>query len=132
MPLSEIDAGEIADRFLEAARGIDDYLDSHWENISRSEYETMSESARTLLRVSSFLTTEAVQLSIDQMEDAAMQLKQVITDAKESLGTLQNIRTAIRVAAGLVDLATAIMSRDPGAVLKAFQGLYELVQEQST
>ena len=129
MALTADDAREIADRFLEAAGAIDKYLDDNWETISRPDYETMSESARTLLRVSGFMTTVAVGLSIEQMADDAAELKQVIADAKESLARLQAIGSAIRVAAGLANLATAIMAKDPGAAFKAVRGLYELAGE---
>lgn len=129
MALNADDAKELADRFLEAATAIDKYLDDNWTTIDRADYETMSESAKTLLRVCSFMTTVAVGLSIDQMQDDAAQLKQVVAKAKESLARLQSVRRAMRVAAGMVDLATAIMSKDPGGIFKAFQGLHELTQD---
>jgi len=129
MALNADDAKELADRFLEAATAIDKYLDDNWTTIDRADYETMSESAKTLLRVCSFMTTVAVGLSIDQMQDDAAQLKQVTAKAKDSLARLQSVRRAMRVAAGMVDLATAIMSKDPGGIFKAFQGLHELTQD---
>ena len=129
MALNADDAKELADRFLEAATAIDKFLDDNWTTIDRADYETMSESAKTLLRVCSFMTTVAVGLSIDRMQDDAAQLKQVTAKAKESLARLQSVRRAMRVAAGMVDLATAIMSKDPGGIFKAFQGLHELTQD---
>lgn len=129
MALAADDARAVADQFLEAAEAIDSYLDANWGSIARPDYEILSESAKTLLRVSSFMTTVAVGLSIEQMEDDAAELKQVIADAKESLGRLQAVRTVIRVAAGLVDLATAIMARDPGDIFKAAKGLHKLTKD---
>ena len=132
MALAADDARLVADRFLEAAEAIDTYLDANWGSIARPDYETLSESAKTLLRVSSFMTTVAVGLSIEQMEDDAAELKQVVAEAKESLARLQTIRGVIRVAAGLVDLATAIMARDPGDIFKAAKGLHKLARESET
>ncbi len=129
MALSADDARDIADGFLDAARAIDSYLDANWETISRAEYETLNESARTLLRVSGFMTVVAVGLSIDQMADDSAELKKVIDDAKNSLAQLQAIGQAIRVAAGLVDLATAIIAKDPGAAFKASRNLFEVLQQ---
>jgi hypothetical protein len=129
MALTADDARAIADGFLGAAEAIDKYLDDSWETITRPDYEILSESARTLLRVSGFMTTAAVGLSIEQMQDEAAELKQVIADAKEILARLQAVRTAIRVTAGLVDLATAIMAKDPGDVSKAVKGLHKLTRE---
>ncbi len=129
MALTADNAREIADGFLDAHRAIDKYLDDHWETISRPDYETLSESGRTLLRISGFMTTVAVDLSIEQMEDDAAELKKVIADAKESLAHLQDIGKAIRVTAGMVDLATGIMARNPSAVFKAAKGLSEVIKE---
>lgn len=127
MGLSENEARGIADSLLSSAQAIDDYLDEKWETISRPEYETMNEAGRTLLRISSFCTTEAVGVSIDEMENPANELDTVIKDAKEKLATLQETRLAINVAAGLADLATSIVSKDAGSVLKAAKNLKKLV-----
>ncbi len=125
MALTADDAREIADALLDAYKTIDDYLDKQWETISRADYETLSESGRTLLRISGFITTVAVGLSIDQMEDDAAEIKKVIGDAKQKLEHLNEIGTAIRVAAGMVDVATSIVSRDPRSTFKAVKGLAE-------
>ena len=129
MALTADNARDIADGFLDAHRTIDEYLDEHWKTISRPDYETISESGRTLLRVSGFITTVAVGLSIEQMEDDAEELKKVIADAKDSLAHLQDIGKAIRVTAGMVELATGIMARNPRAVFKAAKGLSEVIEE---
>lgn len=129
MTISADDARALADGFLEAAQAIDDYLDANWRTMERAEYETLNESVKTLLRVGGFMTTVAVGLSIDQMDDDAAQLKQVVAEAKESLSKLKAVGQAIRVAAALVDLAAAIVSKDPGAAFKAAQGLYAIVKE---
>lgn len=125
MALSDDDARRIADQFLDAAKAIDQYLDDNWETISRADYDSMSEAQKTLLRNSAVMTTAAVGLSIDQMQNPAAELGQVIEEAKKSLKKLEAVGKAIRVAAGLVDLATAILAKDPGAAFKAANNLRE-------
>ena len=129
MAVTKKSAREIADGFLQSATAIDKYLDKNWGSISRAEYETLSESARTLLRVSAFMTTEAVGLAIADMKNEGDELKKVTSAARRSLAKLESVKSAIRVVAGIVDLATAIMSKDPGAVFKAAKGLRETVKE---
>jgi hypothetical protein len=123
MPLTADDARDIADAFHSAYEAIDRYLDDHWQTISRSDYDTLYEAKRTLLRGSASMRTEAVGLSIDQMADASAELKQVIGDAKESLARLETIGTVIRVAAGLADLAKGILDRNPGKIFNASQSI---------
>lgn len=125
MALTADDARVIADQFLEAAEAIDAYLDANKDTIGEADNETLRDAQKELLRSSASMTTAAVGLSIDQMADAAAELGQVIVEAKESLATLESIGKAMRVAAGLVDLATAIIAKNPGGVVKAVQGLRE-------
>ncbi len=127
MTITARDAREIADRLLAAAQAIDDYLDAHWQTISRPDYETLNESGKTLLRISSFVTTEAVGLALEEVEDDAAQLKHVIDEATETIRQLTNVRRAIRFAAGLADLATGIMSKDPKAISKSLRNLAGLI-----
>jgi len=123
MALTADDARVIADQFLEAAQAIDAYLDANKDTISQTDNDVLRDAQRNLLRSSASMTTAAVGLSIDQMADAAAELGQVITEARESLAHLESIGKAIRVAAGLVDLATAIIAKNPGGAFRAVQVL---------
>jgi chlorite dismutase len=125
MAFTADDARVIADQFLEAAEAIDDFLDANKDTISQADNDVLRDAQRNLLRSSASMTTAAVGLSIDQMADAAAELGQVITEAKESLAELESIGKAIRVAAGLVDLATAIIAKNPGGAFKAVKALRE-------
>ncbi len=125
MTLTADDARKLADLFLDTAKKVDDYLDAQWEtkSIGRAEYETLSESAKTLLRLSSFMTTNAVGLSIVQMQDDSAELKDVVKKANRSLGKLKKVKAVIRLVAGVADLAVAITAKDAKATWKAVKGL---------
>lgn len=125
MTLTADDARKLADLFLDTAKKVDDYLDAQWEtkSIGRAEYETLSESAKTLLRLSSFMTTNAVGLSIAQMQDDSAELKDVVKKANRSLGKLKKVKAVIRLVAGVADLAVAITAKDAKATWKAVKGL---------
>ncbi len=129
MTLTTDHARDLADQLLQAATAIDAFLDSEWETITRPQYEAMNESGKTLLRVSSFCTTEAVGLSLTEMEETAETLTLVIVDAKGSIEALNEARFGIQVAAGLADLATGIIARDPKAVGKSAKNLRKLLKD---
>jgi hypothetical protein len=129
MPLTADDARDIADAFQSAYEAIDRYLDDNWETISRSDYDTLNEAGKALLRRSALMRTEAVGLSIDQMADASAELKQVIGDAKESLARLETVGTVIRVAAGLADLAKGVLARNPGRIFNASRGIVRTIAD---
>ncbi len=127
MALTKDDARAIADAFLEAAEVVDGYLDRNFDNISRAEYEFLNESFKTLARVASFATTEAVGLAIADMDDPAAQLKTVIAQTKDKIKTLQTVGLTIRFVAGLVDLGAGIMAKDPKAIFNSAKNLGKLV-----
>jgi len=129
MTLTNDHARSLADQLLQAATAIDGFLDSEWETITRPQYEAMNESGKTLLRVSSFCTTEAVGLSLDEMEETADTLTAVIVDARGSIEALNEARLGIHVAAGLADLATGIIARDPKSVGKAAKNLRKMLKD---
>ena len=129
MTLTTDHARNLADQLLQSATAIDAFLDSEWETITRPQYEAMNESGKTLLRVSSFCTTEAVGLSLAEMEETADTLTTVIVDAKGSIEALNEARFGIRVAAGLADLATGIIARDPKSVGKASKNLRKVLND---
>ena len=129
MPFTANDARDIADAFHSAYEAIDRYLDDNWQTISRSDYDTLNEAGKALLRRSASMRTEAVGLSIDQMADASAELKQVIGDAKESLARLETIGTAIRVATGLADLAKGILDRNPGKIFNASREIVRTIAD---
>ena len=123
MPLTTEQARQIADAFLDAAHALDAYLDQQFNAIERAEYEFLSESFRTLLRVSAFATTTAVGLSITSMEQPAGTLTGVIQDAKQKIGALQTVGQVIQIAAALGDLGAGIMAKNAKSVLTSVGAL---------
>ena len=129
MHLTANDAREIANAFQRSYEAIDKYLDDNWQTISRSDYDTLNELGKALLRSSASMRTEAVGLSISQMADASAKLTQVIGDANESLARLERIGTAISVAALLVDLAKGILDRNPGNIVNAAKDIAGTIKD---
>ena len=129
MTLTTDHARHLADQLLESATAIDAFLDAEWETISRPQYEAMNESGKTLLRVSSFCTTEAVGLSLTEMEETADTLTGVIVDARGSIQALDEARLGIQIAAGLADLAAGIIAKNPKSVGKAAKNLRKLLDD---
>lgn len=129
MAFTADDARDVADELLAAAEAIDAFLDEHGASLGEPEYDALSESAKKLLRECGAVTTQAVGLSIDQLQDDAAEVKQVIIDAKDSLAKLESVGSAIQIAAGLVDLAMAIVGKDAGGAGKAVKGLYASIKD---
>jgi flagellum-specific peptidoglycan hydrolase FlgJ len=127
MALTEEEAYAIAKAFGEAAEAVIAYLHANYDKISSNERESLNESFKTLNYVSVAATTVAVGLAIDALANPAAALTNVINEAKEKIKQLQAIGRAIRLAAGLADLAFGIMARDPNAIVAAIMNLRNLI-----
>ncbi len=128
MALSSDDVGALADLFQDAAAAIRDYLRDNFDTSDSPDYAVLNDHAMTLVLKSSEMTTSAVGLAIDEMADDSAELRQVTAEAKDSLGQLQDIRTAINLAAAVVGLATAIASKNPGGAFNAAKDLRDALQ----
>ena len=128
MALSSDDAGALADQFQGAAAAIRDYLRDNFDTSDSPDYAALNDLAMTLVLKSSEMTTSAVGLAIDEMADDSAELRQIAAEAKDNLAQLQDIRTAINVAAAVVGLATAIASKNPGGTFNAAKDLRDALQ----
>ena len=128
MALSSDDVGALADLFRDAAAAIRDYLRDNFDTSDSPDYAVLNDHAMTLVLKSTEMTTTAVGLAIDEMADDSAELRQITAEAKDSLGQLQDIRTAINLAAAVVGLATAIASKNPGGAFNAAKDLRNTLQ----
>ena len=125
MPITDENARDIADDLLAAANEINAFTDLN--QTTPDQRTRLRQAAKALLRDSGSMTATAVGLTIGEMRDESAELRDAIGRAQEKLETLENAAQAIRVATGLVDLASAILGKDPGAVVKASRRLHEHV-----
>ncbi len=131
MALTKKEARIIADALVDAAEGIDRYLDDHFQEIDRPEYEFLNESFKTILRVAGFCTTAAVGLAIDALDNPAAELQGVIDRAKKKIKDLKEVDLVIRLVAGLADLAAGIMAKDPDHIVAAVTALGKRLEEEA-
>ncbi len=131
MALTKKEARIIADALLDAAEGIDQYLDDHFQEINRPEYAFLNESFKTILRVANFSTTAAVGLAMDALDNPATELKNAIDRAQKTIKDLKDVDLVIRLVAGLADLAAGIMAKDPDHIVNAVTALGKRLEEEA-
>lgn len=123
MAITADEARDIADDLLGAANEINAFMDLN--QTSREERAALRNAANALLRSSGSMTTTAVGLAIDEMQDESAALRDVIGQAKEKLETLESVAKAISIATALVDLASALLERNPGSIVNASRDLLD-------
>jgi sulfite reductase beta subunit-like hemoprotein len=130
--LTLADTRALRDMTVKAVDAIDDFQDRNWDNgsLTREEYMALDALERDLNRNAGELTTRAVGLSIDNMEDPATHLKQVTERAIDTVATLKTIEKVIEVAAALLDVVAGVVSKDPKAAIKATKTLVDTLDKE--
>lgn len=119
MALNADDTRAISKLFREAAVEILDFIDTHESDLSRGQIGLLNGNAKLLLSAAGTIRTEAVDLAIDDLAQPAQELQSAIAAAKEKIETLNDIRKAILITAGLTGLASGVVAKDPKAIVGA-------------
>lgn len=117
------DAYEIADSFAQASSRVLDYRVSHRAELTPSEAQELEQCEDRLDHMVVMFRGYGIRLIGAGAADAVAELKLAVAGARETLEQVARTKKAIKVAASLVDLAAALLSRDPKAVLAAAKGL---------
>jgi len=131
MGLTTDEVREIADAFLEAANKLDQYLKDNDAKLSHGQYQLIYEHARTLLRVATVATTEAVGLVIEGLKDPGTKLKDVIAQANEKIKTAATVGLVINLAGAIASLGGGIIAKDPNSIVTALTNIANIIASKS-
>jgi hypothetical protein len=122
------EARDVGDRLMAASTAIKTLLDDHGDELELTDRVSLRERQRELLLVAAQVTNETVDAALTEMQTDAAGLKAVIDEATAVLTEFNEIRKAIRMAAAVVSLATAIATQDGGGVVSAANDIRELTE----
>lgn len=125
MKLTEDDALELASCFREVAIQLGNYLEENWSNLDPSERQELQNEEFTLLNAASQMRTKAVGVLLAEEELSFAKLQGAAKKAKTAIKKIKKVRQVIELAAGTVGLAAAILSRDPGVIVKNAKAVYD-------
>jgi hypothetical protein len=121
--LTSQQATDLANDFLALARAVGDFRYRNWYALSKEEKQELAalkasimKSGEDILALSASLVMDDVQTSLDQIKNLTSQIKGTIEN-------LHNIQKGINVAAAIVTLGTAIISRNPRSIIEAINGV---------
>ncbi len=132
LALTPDDARTVADALRAAEHSVKHYMDENYNQdqhkISRAEYDSLYEFCQTLLCLSNDATTAAVGLSLDALAVPVVELKGVIEEANQKIKTLTKISSVMSCVSALVNLATSIIDRNPGAIVTSVNKLRHAIR----
>jgi hypothetical protein len=127
--LSAQQAADLAKNFLELAKAIGDFRYRNWDRLSKAKKKKLAalklsalKSGEDILALSATLVMNDVKTTLEQINNLTLQIK-------ETINNLQNIQKGINLAAAVVTLGTAIISRNPLSVVDAIKGAADTLNE---
>lgn len=128
LQLTEAEAYEIADSFAQASARILDFRVTNSGALSNDEASDLEKSEDSLDHMVVLFRGYGIRLIGAGAQDAVSELKSAINLGKEAIAKINKIKKAIKIAGALVDLAVAVLAKDPKGILAAGKGVRTAVK----
>jgi len=115
----------MSDYLGKLANLLGEYIDFNKGNLSADDRNKLYDAEIELARLAGELNILGVNLAFDNIQTLLSQLEQITDAVKQTVKKALAVQQAIKIAAGLVDMGTAILSNNPQGILKSTSGLAE-------
>jgi len=106
--LTEHQARAIADEYVGAAEAVSDFRIRKRAGLSTGDVLALQSLEHKLADQSDDFTAQAIQLTLDDLEQAVTAIVKITTGAREAIAKLEDIQRVVSIAANLVNLGDAI------------------------
>jgi hypothetical protein len=129
MGLTADDAFDLACHVRELAKQVGDTRIEKWDDLTPAQRQELENEEWDLLSSSMSMRTKAVGLALDEAGPSLAKIMRTTDDARRAVKSLSDVRAAIGITATAVTLAAAILSKDPQAIAKNAQALYDEIKD---
>ena len=119
MPISKDQARELGRAFLDVAHALGTYRFDNWNDLTPADRKRIEDEEWDLLTYSSSLTTKAVGVVLEDLKGNLAAIAAGAAQATKVIGTIQDVKAALKIAAAFVTLGGAIVSGNAVAIATA-------------
>lgn len=123
LQLPTAEAYEIADSFAQASARILDFRVTNRSSLSDGESTDLEKCEDSLDHMVVLFRGYGIRLIGAGAQEAVSELKSAIVLGKETIAKVNKIKKVIKIAGALVDLAVALLAKDPQGLLAAATGV---------
>lgn len=116
MPISKEQARELGRAFLDVAHALGTYRFENWSDLTPADRKRIEGEEWDLLTYSSSLTTKAVGVVLDDLKADLALIAAGAAQATKVIGTIRDVKAALKIAAAFVTLGGAIVSGNAVAI----------------
>jgi hypothetical protein len=118
-PISKDQARELGRTFLDVAHALGTYRFESWNDMTAADRKKVEDEEWDLLTYSSRLTTKAVGVVLDDLQGDLATIAAGAAQATKVIGTIQNVKAILTLAAAFGALGGAIASGNAVAIASA-------------
>ena len=123
--ISADDARQLASDFHDLAVSLGNYKFSHWDELTPAQRTNLDNLQWTLMNYSSDFSTQAIQISLDDIKGSLASIKKSTDAAKDALSKIIAINKVVGIASAAAVLAASITSGSPTGIATAAKGLFD-------
>lgn len=123
LQMTKAEAYEIADSFAQASARILDFRVANRSSLSDDEATDLEKYEDSLDHMVVLFRGYGIRLIGAGAQEAVSELKSEIALGKETIAKVNKIKKVIKIAGALVDLAVALLAKDPKGLLAAAKGV---------
>jgi hypothetical protein len=116
-------ANDLGKDFLALAQAIGDFRYDNWNTLSKEDNQRLSDFQWSILNYGEDILALSVILVMDDVEASLTKINTISSKIKGTIQVLKNIQKGIDVAAAIVTLGAAIISKSPKVIADSIDGL---------
>jgi len=121
--LTSKQANELAGNFLGLAQAIGDFRFSNWKELPKEDNQRLGNLQWSILNYGEDILAFSTMLVMDEVKVSLEKIRDISKDIKENINSIKNIQKGINIAASIVTLGAAIISKNARSVTDAIDGL---------
>jgi DNA repair ATPase RecN len=121
-------AKELAEFFSAWADAVVAYKNANRSRLTPEDVQDLNEFANKLINLSEACINLATELTLDDLEESLAKIRAAINTANEAVQTIEDVKKAISVFAAVINVGTAVVSKDPSAIVTTVKELYAEVE----
>jgi len=123
--LTAIQANALANNFLGLGQAIGDFRYDNWNELSQPQNQQLSNLQWSILNYGEDILALSTTLVMDDVQTSLDKINNITVEIKATIQQLKNIQKAINVAAAIVTLGGAVISKSPSSIGSALQGMID-------
>jgi len=121
--LTSKQANELAGYFLGMAQAIGDFRYTNWKELPKEDNQRLGNLQWSIMNYGEDILAFSTILVMDEVKASLQKISEISKDIKDNINSIKNIQKGINIAAAVVTLGAAIISKNARTVTGAIDGL---------